>query len=394
MIQPPVSRHRRFLHRRYHAPAFTLAETLFSIALTGGLLVAALNTVGSSRVAQGYLSEQTCGQMLANDLVSEIMSRPYEDPDQTPVFGREAGETGSSRQDYDDVDDYANRTSQSPKRADGTPVSGFENWFRSATVEWVVPNDLLTESIVETGVKRITVTVKHGEKQVTQLFGFRTAGPPEPSSGPTLLLVVSDPANMTPQEVARKTLIESWGYTVTLIDDDATVGDFNAAAVSAVVAYIPIEVDDQAVDNKLSNFTIGVVNEESELLDELGFSFSGSSVDETQVGIVDTTHYINSGYPSAWLTIYSSTQPTFTLGGNISVGVTFLGGAHLGGGPVALISFSSLEVGAKLRDGGPALGRRVMLPWGAAGFDFNSVNADGQTLMKRSIEWAAGLDGS
>ena len=47
--------------------------------------------------------------------------------------------------------------------------------------------------------------------------------------GGPLLFVVSDAASPSAQEVARQTLMESWGYTVTLIDDDATSCEFAAA---------------------------------------------------------------------------------------------------------------------------------------------------------------------
>ncbi len=47
--------------------------------------------------------------------------------------------------------------------------------------------------------------------------------------------------------------------------------------------------------------------------------------------------------------------------------------------------------GRRSMGSGTAAGRRVMVPWGDAGFDFASLNADGHTIMQRSIEWAAGL---
>ena len=49
-----------------------------------------------------------------------------------------------------------------------------------------------------------------------------------------------------------------------------------------------------------------------------------------------------------------------------------------------------IDQGAALYGGGTAAGRRVKLPWGGNDFDINSLTADGQTIMKRAIEWARG----
>ena len=50
----------------------------------------------------------------------------------------------------------------------------------------------------------------------------------------------------------------------------------------------------------------------------------------------------------------------------------------------------TLDAGAVTWNAGAAAGRRAQLPWGAAGFDINAVNTEGQTIIKRALEWAAG----
>ena len=49
----------------------------------------------------------------------------------------------------------------------------------------------------------------------------------------------------------------------------------------------------------------------------------------------------------------------------------------------------ALAAGALMWGGGTATGRRVMVPWGSG---FAALNAQGQTLMKRTIEWAASME--
>ena len=51
-----------------------------------------------------------------------------------------------------------------------------------------------------------------------------------------------------------------------------------------------------------------------------------------------------------------------------------------------------LETGWELYGGGAAAGRRVQLPWGQDGFDVSQLKKKGQTIMQRSIEWAAEME--
>ena len=53
----------------------TLAEIVLSILLVGGLLVAALNTVGSTVMTRQITSKRSRGHLLAQDLMSEILQK-------------------------------------------------------------------------------------------------------------------------------------------------------------------------------------------------------------------------------------------------------------------------------------------------------------------------------
>jgi hypothetical protein len=50
---------------------------------------------------------------------------------------------------------------------------------------------------------------------------------------------------------------------------------------------------------------------------------------------------------------------------------------------------SVIDTGGTLYGGGTAVGRRIQMPWGHAGFDINALNANGLILMERAIAWAA-----
>ena len=72
----------------------TLVEMVISIVLVGVGLVAALNTVGASKLAQFKVGVQRQGHLLAQDLVSEVLLQDYADPvdglDSFGISGAEA----------------------------------------------------------------------------------------------------------------------------------------------------------------------------------------------------------------------------------------------------------------------------------------------------------------
>jgi len=153
---------------------FTLVEAVVSLVIVAGMLVAALNTVGASRLSQQRTSQYSRGQLLAEALMAEILRQDYLDPNGTPVFGTEPGESNITRADFDDVDDYDGWSSSPPVAKDGTPLAGLSGWQRSVTVQWVDPADITQVQASETNTKRITVTVSCNNKQVGSLTAIRT----------------------------------------------------------------------------------------------------------------------------------------------------------------------------------------------------------------------------
>jgi len=153
---------------------FTLVEAVISLIIVATMLVAALSTVGASRLSQQRTSQYNRGQLLAESLMAEILAQDYLDPNDTPVFGTESGESTTTRADFDDVDDYHGWSSSPPVEKDGTIISGLTGWKRSITVEWVEPLDVTQVSVTETNIKRVTVKVSCGNKQVGFLVAIKT----------------------------------------------------------------------------------------------------------------------------------------------------------------------------------------------------------------------------
>ena len=137
--------------------AFTLMEAVISTVIVAVMLVAALNTVGASRITQHKAALVSRGRMFAESLMAEILPQSYQNPGEPRVFGPESGESGPTRGAYNDVDDYQGWTESPPVAKDGTALPNSANWRRTVTVAWVDPLNPQQVSGTETGAKRITV---------------------------------------------------------------------------------------------------------------------------------------------------------------------------------------------------------------------------------------------
>jgi hypothetical protein len=214
--------------------------------------------------------------------------------------------------------------------------------------------------------------------------GLWAASPASAAVG-TIMFVVVNSASLDAQETAKKTLMEGWGYTVVPISATASAGTFNTAALTSSCAYISETVTSTDLNTKLKNTTMGVVSEEPALVDDFEFSSNYTMFNGTAINVTNTTHYITSQFPAGTLTICSSSQPLFYPSGTLGSFTTLC--KQPASSSVVL---SVMERGDDLYGSGTgsAAGRRVFLPWaGSTSFDFNALNASGQMIMKRSIEW-------
>jgi len=98
---------------------------------------------------------------------------------------------GTNRSAYDDVDDYRNLTDSPPKLKNGTAIVGFTGWTRTVSVVRVDKDVLNCGSgtfplcpVSESGVKKITVTVKHGNIVVATLVAIKTKASPAAGETP------------------------------------------------------------------------------------------------------------------------------------------------------------------------------------------------------------------
>ena len=161
-IRPDDARARR---------AMTLVECMVAIAILAGVALVASLTLSTGAQNGARADHATRSARLGRDLMEEIRSKAYEDPNQTPLFGPEAGEM--TRSAFDDVDDYHGwkEDAGSQTTATGEQYDSEDQRFsRSATVTSV------SESVSDLGLslpgKLVTVVVKYQSGEQWQFVQF------------------------------------------------------------------------------------------------------------------------------------------------------------------------------------------------------------------------------
>jgi len=214
------------------------------------------------------------------------------------------------------------------------------------------------------------------------------------TSTQTVLMVSSqapdadDPNGPTNAEQLRINVIESWGYQVSLIHQTASASEFTTALSNAVAVYVPGETSPTALGAKLDDATIGVVTESFAHAQQLGIFDTGLgfSLDWTNLEINISSHYITAGFASP-VTVLTTAEPIKWTNALLSPDAQTLASINFGSPFPTLVI---LESGTARAGGGTTAGRRAQLPWGEGGFDASSLSTDGQTMLQRTIEWAAG----
>ena len=147
----------KFLHPCRHG--LSQVEVVVSSLIVGVVLVGALNVLGAAKQTNRVAADQIDAPSLAHQLMGEILSLPYEDPEEPGgSIGLETGETNTTRTDFDDIDDYNNWYRVSPQYKDGTPVPGVESWPRQVLIDYFDPATG-NASGTDTGIKIIRVSI-------------------------------------------------------------------------------------------------------------------------------------------------------------------------------------------------------------------------------------------
>tara|TARA_R110002072_G_scaffold243821_2_gene403086 strand:+ start:63895 stop:64527 length:633 start_codon:yes stop_codon:yes gene_type:complete len=152
----------------------TLAEVAISTLIVGLMMVASLKSVGGVYTTWTAAAEKHDGIALADQLLEEIMQSEYEEPDETPIFGVESGESSGNRKDWDDVDDYLSWSHVPPKTKGNDSIPNYDGWTRTATVQLASIADPLVVPASDEGLKLITVTVTDPDGNTTVRKALRS----------------------------------------------------------------------------------------------------------------------------------------------------------------------------------------------------------------------------
>jgi hypothetical protein len=225
-------------------------------------------------------------------------------------------------------------------------------------------------------------STKHPKLTVTYACECGQTCVAENASGGKLLFVVVNDSSLTSQEQTKKEYMESWGYTVSVIDQSDSQSNYDTAIANNDVVFIGEEVFSSNVNTKLVNASIGIVSEEIALTDEFGFSSDNSSSKQDSLDIVNNAHYITEPFSLGSLKILKVKKTMWAMTGSIASGQETLANTNAG------IGVTTLEYGALMVSGNRTDGRRVMLPWGDDAADITKLNDDGLTIFQRALEWA------
>lgn len=181
---------------------YSLIEVVISMAVISVMLVAALQSVSVARLGTQQLGEYSRGLLLAEDLMTEILQQEYCDLDYgVDSFGLGPTEDTGDRSQFDDVDDYDGWLASPPQYKDGTNIPWAANYRRSVVVDWVASTATDTVVAYSTGVKRITVVVSYGDREVARLTAVRSISWPKVRFA---LVKPVSPTNVEAAEAAAK----------------------------------------------------------------------------------------------------------------------------------------------------------------------------------------------
>jgi len=152
-----------------------MVEVVVATLITGVVTVGALNVMGGAIKTRVASEAYGHGPLLANELLAEVMSCAYEDPEAPGTgemlgIGRESGET--VRSTFDDVDDFLNYSESPPTDTADLPLAQYTGWTRAVAWTYVTASDG-SFSFFPTGLTEIVVTVTSPDGTVTERVGYR-----------------------------------------------------------------------------------------------------------------------------------------------------------------------------------------------------------------------------
>ena len=154
-----------FLSKLSSKHGLGLVEVLVSLLIVGLGIMGFGMAIPLGKNYIDEMREERVALFLAKQMMEEIQSKAFEDPDGTPLFGPEGGES-APRENFDDVDDYDGWDQNPPQYPNGDVLNGqggtpdYSEFRRKVVVENVDDVDFgITRADGTIDSKKITVTV-------------------------------------------------------------------------------------------------------------------------------------------------------------------------------------------------------------------------------------------
>lgn len=157
---------------RQQRKGWSQIEVLTSTLLVGVLMVGALGSYQSQLTAQSQIDSQYAAHQHCQILLSEILTRRFEETAGSTTLGRDSGESPSDRSTWDDVDDYQEYSDLSPQWGSVGDSSSRLTWTRKVKVRFISELNGTTVSSSRTNLKEITVWVNQGSVELAKLVAY------------------------------------------------------------------------------------------------------------------------------------------------------------------------------------------------------------------------------
>lgn len=158
------------MNRRNARTGLTIIEAVMSVMVTSIVLVAALETLGLVGRSRSITERHSVGVMLAEDLLAEVLSRPFDDHGKTSPIEGKAG----SRASFVSIADYDGWRVSPPQDITGDELTEYASYERRVSVTFV--GDDLSAAGTDTGIRLVTVEVLRNGMPAAKISAIRTRG--------------------------------------------------------------------------------------------------------------------------------------------------------------------------------------------------------------------------
>ena len=159
--------HRKNRHRS--RTGVSILEVVVSAAILGSVGVLAMNGIAATYQSQLDTSDFARADLLARDLMDEILQQEFEAAPNVDVLIEPGDNTRTSFYHLDQYDDWNFDQSQPPQTKNGSLLDVGSGWSRTVIVDSVSNNNIDVESAGNSGIKKVVVVVgRNGRKLITE----------------------------------------------------------------------------------------------------------------------------------------------------------------------------------------------------------------------------------